>query len=59
MNSCTAGFTLQSEGEGDAWAFWYCNYCGSNHVTILDAGGKVLAEQDDLYPGRSDAVVIN
>lgn len=28
---------------------WYCRYCGSNHVTILDGTGNVLFEQGDLY----------
>jgi hypothetical protein len=33
-----------NEGRG----FWFCRYCGSNHVTVTPNEGKVI-EQGDLY----------
>ena len=30
---------------------WFCQYCGSNHVTIRDASGNTVFEQGDLYVG--------
>lgn len=41
------GFALyRTDGED---LFWYCRYCGSNHVSILDAEGNTVLEQGDLY----------
>lgn len=40
------GFALFNE-EPDVW--WYCLYCGSNHVDILDENGDVIVSQGDLY----------
>jgi hypothetical protein len=31
-------------------AFWFCRYCGSNHVDIMDSEGGLLISQGDLYP---------
>jgi len=28
---------------------WFCRYCGSNHVTIRDEQGNIIAEEGDLY----------
>ena len=42
-----AGFELQMDDCDPE--FWYCRYCGSNHVDILDSEGNVIASQDDLY----------
>lgn len=42
-----AGFTAQM--DGDELDFWYCGYCGSNHVDILDAAGNEILSQGDLY----------
>jgi hypothetical protein len=34
--------------RGDGRGFWFCRYCGSNHVTLtLDDG--VVIDQGDLY----------
>ena len=33
-----------NEGKG----FWFCRYCGSNHVTVTGSDGIVI-EQGDLY----------
>jgi hypothetical protein len=47
ITPAAAGFQLQM--DGDEPLFWYCLYCGSNHVDILDAEGNVILSQDDLY----------
>jgi hypothetical protein len=47
LKSATDGFEYwdqDSEGNG----FWFCRYCGSNHVTISLSDGSVI-EQGDLY----------
>ena len=36
-------FDLDNDGRG----FWFCCYCGSNHVTVVFDGSEV--EQGDLY----------
>ena len=33
----------QDDGRG----FWFCRYCGSNHVTVVVGGVEI--EQGDLY----------
>jgi hypothetical protein len=35
--------------DADGPQHWYCCYCGSNHVDILDEEGNVIVEQGDLY----------
>jgi hypothetical protein len=54
-SDCSQGLLIkQGEGfahwdqRGDGRGFWYCCYCGSNHVTVLLESGEVV-EQDDLY----------
>jgi hypothetical protein len=42
------GFALYQDSPEDA-GFWYCLYCGSNHVTLLDAKGNEVVEQGNLY----------
>jgi hypothetical protein len=34
--------------DGDGRGFWFCRYCGSNHVTVILDNGAIL-EQDSLY----------
>ena len=54
-HDCSQG-TLTSHGPGfeywtedrDGRGFWFCRYCGSNHVTII-YGSEVIIDQDDLY----------
>src|SRR5437870_12360690 len=47
LASYGGGFEYWNE-EGDGRGFWFCRYCGSNHVTVTcDAG--VVIEQGDLY----------
>jgi phage/plasmid primase-like uncharacterized protein len=41
------GFEYFDE-EGDGRGFWFCRYCGSNHVTVVLEDG-VTVEQGDLY----------
>jgi hypothetical protein len=41
------GFEYFDE-EGDGRGFWFCRYCGSNHVTIVLGNGEIV-EQGDLY----------
>ena len=36
-------FDVDKDGRG----FWFCRYCGSNHVTVIFNGSEV--EQGDLY----------
>ena len=43
-----AGFALYRDDDGND-AFWYCRYCGSNHVTLLDEEGNSTSTQGDLY----------
>ena len=47
------GFALYSEGEDDTHAFWYCLYCGSNNITLLDEEHHPIIHQADLYRGRA------
>ena len=42
------GFSLFIDLDGNE-SFWYCLYCGSNHVDILDEDGKVIYHGEDLY----------
>ena len=42
------GFSLYRNDEGQD-EFWYCLYCGSNHVDLLDEEGSVIASQGNLY----------
>jgi hypothetical protein len=46
----TTGAHFIRHMDGDEPLHWYCTYCGSNHVDIYDAAGKVIASQGDLYP---------
>jgi hypothetical protein len=41
-------FNLYVDDDGQE-RHWYCTYCGSNHVTILDAEGNTIFEFGDLY----------
>jgi len=41
------GFEYWNE-EGDGRGFWFCRYCGSNHVTVTADDG-VVVEQGDIY----------
>jgi hypothetical protein len=41
------GFEYWNE-DGDGIGFWFCRYCGSNHVCITRDDG-VVVEQGDLY----------
>ena len=41
------GFEYFDE-EGDGRGFWFCCYCGSNHVTLVLESGETI-EQGDLY----------
>jgi hypothetical protein len=41
-------FALYVDDSGTE-RFWYCTYCGSNHVTITDEEGNPIIEQGDLY----------
>jgi hypothetical protein len=34
--------------DGDGRGFWFCRYCGSNHVTVTLKDGETI-EQGDLY----------
>ncbi len=43
-----SGFEYWDE-EGDGGGFWFCRYCGSNHVTIALEEAAMLKEQADLY----------
>ncbi len=43
-----SGFEYWDE-EGDGRGFWFCRYCGSNHVTIALEEAAMLKEQADLY----------
>jgi len=43
-----SGFEYWDE-EGDGGGFWFCRYCGSNHVTISLEEAAMLKEQADLY----------
>ena len=45
--SVGAGFALQMDGAEAE--FWYCGYCGSNHVDIIDSEGDLIVSQSDLY----------
>jgi hypothetical protein len=40
------GFEYWNE-EGDGRGFWFCRYCGSNHVTVTTDDG-VVVEQGDI-----------
>jgi hypothetical protein len=42
------GFKLHCE-DGPEFQFWYCLWCGSNHVDIKDSDGKTVYEGGDLY----------
>jgi len=48
IGSVREGFALFCDDDGEE-RFWYCRYCGSNHVDILDDQGNVVYEEDDLY----------
>ena len=48
-----AGFAFWSQ-DGDDRGFWFCRYCGSNHVTVVLETGEVF-EQGDLYDGDGTA----
>jgi hypothetical protein len=41
------GFEYWNE-DGAARGFWFCRYCGSNHVTVTDDDGESI-QQGDLY----------
>jgi hypothetical protein len=41
-------FNIYKDDDGDD-TFWYCTYCGSNHVDILDNEGNVIFSQGNLY----------
>lgn len=43
-----SGFEYWDE-EGDSRGFWFCRYCGSNHVMITVEDSAVIEEQGDLY----------
>ena len=52
---CAEGMTSPSrdgfeyfDEEGDGRGFWFCCYCGSNHVTLTLESGETI-EQGDLY----------
>ena len=47
LTPAVVGFQLHVDGNEPM--FWYCLYCGSNHVDILDSGGNIVVSQDDLY----------
>jgi hypothetical protein len=48
------GFALYIFADGSP-SHWYCLYCGSNHVDILDADGNVVYSEGDLYEsGREE-----
>jgi hypothetical protein len=42
------GFSLYVDDDGQE-IFWYCLYCGSNHVDIKDEEGNVIYSEGDLY----------
>jgi hypothetical protein len=43
-----AGFNLYRDTDGQD-QFWYCAYCGSNHVTLIDEEGNEIEVQGNLY----------
>jgi hypothetical protein len=52
---CSQGLLIPAEGgfeywneDGDDRGFWFCRYCGSNHVAIID-DKNTLVEQGNLY----------
>ena len=52
---CAEGMTSPSrdgfeywDEEADGRGFWFCCYCGSNHVTLVLEGGETI-DQGDLY----------
>jgi hypothetical protein len=42
-----AGFEQYIQDGEPIW--WFCRYCGSNHVDIKDSEGGILIEQGNLY----------
>jgi len=44
-----SGFEQYYEDGKPLW--WFCRYCGSNHVDIFDESGAVLVSQGDNYKG--------
>lgn len=47
------GFSLYVDDDGqERW--WYCNYCGSNHVDLKDAEGNTVYTEGDLYSEKGD-----
>ena len=45
------GFAQYMNDEGKP-EFWYCRFCGSNHVILKNEDGSVAYRQGDLYaPG--------
>jgi hypothetical protein len=47
LGKVTEGFEY-FDRDNDGRGFWFCCYCGSNHVTIVLDGGETIA-QGDLY----------
>ena len=52
-HDCAQGFIRVREGfeyfdvDKDGRGFWFCCYCGSNHVTVVLNGMEI--QQEDLY----------
>lgn len=42
------GFELYMDDDNKP-SHWFCCYCGSNHVTIIDAAGNALYDGGTLY----------
>lgn len=42
------GFALYVDDDG-VERYWYCLYCGSNHVDLKDAEGNTVYSEGDLY----------
>jgi hypothetical protein len=49
------GFALYIDDDGEE-SHWYCRYCGSNHVDILDAEGNVIYSEGDLYEFEGEGI---
>jgi len=43
------GFSFYQAGEEEGDGFWYCCWCGSNHVDIRDGNGRIVWSGSDLY----------
>ena len=48
VTPATHGFAQYIDDDGEA-QFWYCRYCGSNHVTLVNEDGTTAHEEGDLY----------